>query len=586
MAERALYEAKEGFNTVFNIIENCEIEVPAFDNGFTSGKFFFKKRNGITETNDMGGEETKRIAIYEDPTKRVNLAITNAHLKSFSLSGTSDIASVNTDTVLSQSDIYVPGGTVERSSTVTSAANASGGDAAYIDDTTASFMVNALVGKYIWISSGTGAGQIRTIKSNTATRIYIDEGWINTVAPASGSGYRVYPFLAQTGLISSQSGAYVKFFDGTNVQTITTLEPFIIAEEFEGRMWYVKYSNQNIIFYTEIGQPFLIAGFIDTGLDNIICARGFGEYLLIGKKNKIRAIRNDLMSDNTTVYNIKDLITGTGVKSDRAIDIWKGQAYFVGSDNRIYTLGINASSSNDLTGEIEDISNIFGGYIDNYDFDYAIFLKKPQELHVILNEEQGNTSRVFKYYNKYKGWMVDTFSFVLSDAKYLGDTYYYSTSDKICIGSGDKDLDETFYQRVGVLHGVADIFPYKRITHINYVMKYVEKETAKVVVQTNGNSLRASTQNNIDDSTLANAGILSTTPRLGENILESAPLGGEFDTSLSYSDVRIFSSRVLSAGNFFQIIFNDEHGNGFHLGDVAIIYTSLNPKINGRDFGK
>lgn len=68
---------------------------------------------------------------------------------------------------------------------------ASGGAASYLEDTSKSWP-NGYLGfgrDYIKITSGTGAGQVRRIKSNSATRIYVSPDF--TTAPSSGSTYMI-----------------------------------------------------------------------------------------------------------------------------------------------------------------------------------------------------------------------------------------------------------------------------------------------------------------------------------------------------------------------------------------------------------
>jgi len=69
---------------------------------------------------------------------------------------------------------------------------ASGGTMEYLEDTDKSWEPGQFSGKsrdYLYISSGTGAGQTRRIKTNTATRIYVETAF--DMAPSSDSVYVV-----------------------------------------------------------------------------------------------------------------------------------------------------------------------------------------------------------------------------------------------------------------------------------------------------------------------------------------------------------------------------------------------------------
>lgn len=70
------------------------------------------------------------------------------------------------------------------------AQSATSGAAATITKTGASWTVNDYVGQYIYVYSGTGAGQLRKILSNTADTITVDRNW--AVNPASASIFRVF----------------------------------------------------------------------------------------------------------------------------------------------------------------------------------------------------------------------------------------------------------------------------------------------------------------------------------------------------------------------------------------------------------
>jgi len=62
----------------------------------------------------------------------------------------------------------------------------------YLEDTDKSWELGQFSGKsrdYLYISSGTGAGQTRRIKTNTATRIYVETAF--DTAPSSDSVYVV-----------------------------------------------------------------------------------------------------------------------------------------------------------------------------------------------------------------------------------------------------------------------------------------------------------------------------------------------------------------------------------------------------------
>jgi hypothetical protein len=59
----------------------------------------------------------------------------------------------------------------------------------YLEDTNKEWQNNIYVGFYVWISRGTGEGQVRLIKSNTKNNLTIDRSW--DILPDTKSQYVV-----------------------------------------------------------------------------------------------------------------------------------------------------------------------------------------------------------------------------------------------------------------------------------------------------------------------------------------------------------------------------------------------------------
>jgi hypothetical protein len=72
---------------------------------------------------------------------------------------------------------------------VTYAGTATAGGATTLTDSSQTWTTNALTGYEVEIVEGTGAGQIRTIASNTGTVLTVTDSW--STNPASGSKYAV-----------------------------------------------------------------------------------------------------------------------------------------------------------------------------------------------------------------------------------------------------------------------------------------------------------------------------------------------------------------------------------------------------------
>ena len=73
-------------------------------------------------------------------------------------------------------------------SIVTSGTATSGGNFV-LADTDMSWDSNQFAGMYLWVYSGTGAGQVRAIDSNTTTALTVSRAW--STNPIAGSEYRI-----------------------------------------------------------------------------------------------------------------------------------------------------------------------------------------------------------------------------------------------------------------------------------------------------------------------------------------------------------------------------------------------------------
>lgn len=107
-----------------------------------------------------------------------------------------------------QTRIFTPGVT----------GTATSGGATYLYDTSKSWTAGAYVGQWLYVSSGTGAGQARRITANTATQLTISDAW--GANPAAGSGYTIinetgysFPFAATVAASPNADAAIVSSSD-------------------------------------------------------------------------------------------------------------------------------------------------------------------------------------------------------------------------------------------------------------------------------------------------------------------------------------------------------------------------------------
>jgi len=95
---------------------------------------------------------------------------------------------------------------------------ATSGTATSMYDTSKTWAVNGYVGSWLYINSGTGAGQARRIISNTATQLVVSDAWGTN--PAAGSGYSIvtetgfsFPFVANVSASPNADAAIVSTGD-------------------------------------------------------------------------------------------------------------------------------------------------------------------------------------------------------------------------------------------------------------------------------------------------------------------------------------------------------------------------------------
>lgn len=95
---------------------------------------------------------------------------------------------------------------------------ATSGGATYLYDTSKSWTPGAYVGQWLYISSGTGAGQARRITANTATQLTVSDAWETN--PTAGSGYAIiyetgysFPFAATVAASPNADAAIVSSSD-------------------------------------------------------------------------------------------------------------------------------------------------------------------------------------------------------------------------------------------------------------------------------------------------------------------------------------------------------------------------------------
>ena len=162
---------------------------------------------------------------------------------------TAGITSTDTATATVDEFILQAQGIVDRLTNTTywnldNSGTASAGAATTLTDGTKTYVVDAYTDMYLWITGGTGIGQIRKITSNTSTVITVTAAW--TTNPDSTSQYRVN----STG---TDPYIYQELRDGDNNDTLFLDKyPLILLEAVESNA--VTITPSNIYQYPKQGK--------------------------------------------------------------------------------------------------------------------------------------------------------------------------------------------------------------------------------------------------------------------------------------------------------------------------------------------
>lgn len=569
--EQTLFPCGTGFNDVWQITENCRIVPAPYEIGHSTKKFFLRKRFGLEakQTLANGGH---RLMVFDDSINaEKGYAISGNKLYRFSEANDTaedlgevihqDICVIDRDNVL-----LLPASSVE-DGTADGADNPAGVDDAYLEDTSKSWAIDAYAGRYLFMKT---TGDIQLIKGNSATKLFL-YGWTNANAPTTGGDYGIYEAVARCPLLSSKSEETVHFLAGDIIEYVPTLSPFLAGTSFDGRQWYVNALQPTLVYYTEVGQPFIFASFIDTGSNPIKALQVFGDYLLIGTDNEIKCIRKDIDADGGVVYNTADIIGGLGVLSDRSFHVGRNGCFFVGSNAVVYTLSINVVSDR-LQGQLTNISTAWGAYWTDFNLTDAYFQETAEELHLFALDTLGTGStRLFKFIEQYQGWLVDNFAYAINDAHLLfGQWYQITNTGKITtLTASNADLGEAFNQRVGALFGLDSLFATKFLHSLSVFLRYLPTEHVLCKVTAKAGY----TVSTVERTLVSHA---DSNP-LGEDAIGANQLGGEStDNFLEIQLHRMFISRT---ANLFEIIFDDEGDVGFTIGDMLVFAVSHGPLL-------
>ncbi len=569
------YLFQEGFNKVWNRVENCKFIPAPYDNEINTWYLFAAKRDGTQEYSVLTNT-VLRLGQYIDSLKIENIALTTSDIVKFGEGTETQISTVaETDSVL-YSIQGSPAGTVQDSWT------ASGGTSTTLVDTWAWWTVNEFAGSYVWIKTGAGSGDIQFIMSNTSDTITV-LWWSDGVTPDATSTYSVYPYLAEESTLISNSSE-VKVYDWTNMVSVD-ISAFDKAIEWDGRMWYIKSDTKSIISYSVVWQPFAISSFQDTGFWDVLDIAVFWEYLIIWKKNKVMAVKKDLTSGGTTVYSLVNLVSSVWISWKNCMWEYENWLYIMWSDLDLYSVDVIAQNDWTIKWVIKSQWKTLRGYLDRLDADFSFqFFQLKGDLYIIASDE--NLTYEFVYNSDNKGWLVNTYDFEIVDNKIYTSTLYRITDKTICYKWGEDDLWVKFKQFIGIMFWVDNQFAVHQIQEIKYLIGAL-KDTY-IAVKVNPYSSFNNFNSSYKDFDLA-ALISKAQPDaallqwFGGSLFWEQEFWTDEDERV-YAEVAVIMDKIGNnpKGNLHEIIMTDkaESSIWFQLGGIFFDYIDQVPAVS------
>jgi hypothetical protein len=591
--QEALYSASEGLDQTFSVIQNARI-ISSTVNGnpaFSHGKVFLKSRRPLVEIEDFdtGGigisKEILSVGRYEIPngTSQRILISEEQGVTYEKHDGSNNEVSLFPCYITSFEDVLpifpkeeVSGGTI----LATGGDNPVGSVDAYIEATGESWTENEFINKYVWITYGKGIGQIQKIKSNDATKIYV-EGWTNADEPDGDSRFKIYESVDKTAIATPKTlNINSLFYDKEDAQLVPM--PFIagVIKSFDDRMWYGRYANEGStlfsfdaeskLCYSEVGQPFLIAGFIDFE-EEIQAMTSFNGFIFVATSFRLYLVYNiqtDVAAD--PLYNKFEIakinVSGTSPTAE-VFHKMKDQLYIAANKN-VYAISVDTTGDRPI-GKLQLISKTVEKYLSS-----TIEITSDNSNLIIIS-----LKNVCIYDFENKGWRVYTFdenvvkiltgSINDIDEKY---THFYVGSRILIPDSYNSGDAEYANQKISITLGEDNPFNIKKLAFVKALFQVVDDEDPEVLctVESFGSGRSSTLEKRFvvdSDSNVYNFG---------------SGVVGDTVEEITENGFRIVRIAVQRTGNFFRITFTNDADQGFVIGDIALYFQSWNGLLNGK----
>jgi len=567
-AENRAYLFQKGFNAVWNRIENCKFIPAPYDNEINTGYLFVTKRNWTQEMYDVG-DDLVGLGRFSSTNKTEKLAASVNNLYAFDDTTITNEWSITIDVI---NKIWgLPAGDLEDSGTATS------GSSTTLVDTGQSWTTNEFAGMYVWLYSWSWIGDMQLITSNTSDTLTV-AGWTDWFTPSSGTGYKIFPYLSdETVIMSDNSNTY--FYSGSSIES-AGITPFNQALEWDWRMWYVRRDKASIINYSYVGQALAIESFLDTGFGNITGLTVFGEYLIVGKPDKILAVKKDQVADGAggaiTVYSISTIVSTVWLVGQWAMGEYQNSLYFMGNDIDLYSVDIIAQNDGTIKGNIKTQWDPLRGYLDRLGTEvrYKFYTYKG-DLHINASNVTETYEYIYSLENQW--WLVDYYQYDTTALQVIDSIIYKAIGSKICYAWGLDDLWEKFTQYVGLIFGVEQQFNLKRIEFIKYLIGALRDTymTVKLKPYLSFNKFPTGDKEFNLDSMINELQPLPTswfgTPKFGKE-----PFGKEWNDEPDFTEVAVIMDKIKTYpwGHLHELIISDnaESSIGFQLWGVYFNY--------------
>ena len=462
------------FNWAFSSIVNCGISIPPFETSYKKDKFFFTKRDGLTEVFQADADIVQifaysNIIYFYDTAKNVykwtktwddyNIAkiytATNAEADNVTLWEEDFDGSE-----MSQQIFSIPY-VVDKVSTATVdwVATVSGvWEEPYLvvnEDT----FTSADLGRYVYIpdTSENAKYQIREIlEVESATKVLLNFSFYNV--PSDWDTVEIYDRVWDTIVFNNlrksdndvltfdlDDDKYFRHYWGR--QTFLYDWKLWILNNYWTSLGWSLWTGEN-----EILDPATVLWFVkDNKAQKIISAVPYAWNVVLFYDNKVSAVwRVWEWSDWEPIYTLRDVLQWIGIKTVESFDIREWGLYFLSANNRFYGLALESIDERTLQGRVKNQWFVIQELLDKYsDWDNYYIYSDSAWLNILI--AYADKTYVLKYLQDYEWWAEHRYNKKLKKyfKNYLGKEVMIYW-DKLAEKWGEDDIWEEIEQYVEV----------------------------------------------------------------------------------------------------------------------------------------